>query len=344
MAVSGEVGSGLGFVDEHADQAFHLAAVLGDEEIAAGGEEVFGIGPGGADQGDAAGEGFEDADGGDSGQGLDVGAAGDVEGEWEPGKDAGDAVVGEPSAVGDAGLFEEFEGRRRVAYAVETGAEGEGLDGIDEKFVEFGGAFFVAPVADPDEIAVGLEVGDGAEEASVGGFVPGPGVLGPASLAVEVGKDLAEGQDAVEVGQVVAGHGLGVGDGAVVGVVEEEAVGSIAGVMAADAGDESGVVPFVDEDQLYAVEGGVEIEREGVVAAAFESGVGFAEGFEGFWAVLGEEVFQAPGVAGFVDAEVVAAEEEFGGDAAEEVGVAVVPVGQERMIKQGNPHRFLPSG
>ena len=55
-------------------------------------------------------------------------------------------------------------------------------------------------------------------------------------------------------------------------------------------------------------------------------------------AVLGPQVLHAPGVGRLVDADVVPAQQELAGDAAEEVGVAVIPVGDERVIEQDDLH------
>jgi hypothetical protein len=176
------------------------------------------------------------------------------------------------------------------------------------------------------------------EDAGVGGFVPGPAPLAPAAGEVEFSKDFAEGEDAVVVCQVVGAHRFGLGDGAVVGVVEEEAEAAFVFAVLADALDEGVVVPFVNEDQVGAGEGVVEVERLEVVGEAGEVGVGVVEFMDGFFAVFFAEVFDAPGVAGLIDADVVAAREELADDSAKEVGVAVVPVGDEGVIEEDDAH------
>src|SRR5215204_1061229 len=113
--------------------------------------------------------------------------------------------------------------------------------------MKLGRALIVAPVADPDDIALRARGGKGAERAGVGGFVPGEGALGPAALEIYFSQNVAEGEDAVVAGKVVGGHRGGIGDGAVVGVVEEEVVAFVFFVMLANAADEGVVVPFVDQ-------------------------------------------------------------------------------------------------
>ena len=55
-------------------------------------------------------------------------------------------------------------------------------------------------------------------------------------------------------------------------------------------------------------------------------------------ALFGDEVRAAPGISGFVDRDLVAGAQEFRGDAAQEVGVAVVPIRNERMVEKDNLH------
>gem|GEM_PF-4568549 len=322
--------------EERLELAGHLAAVADGEEIV-GREEAFGVAPRRAHERDAAGERFERADGGDAGEGFDVRTARDVDGELETGEDCGDFEIGEPAAVGDAGVGEGGEGVLRVADAVDAGFEAEGFDGAEEEFLEFVGAFVVAPVADPDEVAFGRGRFDGAEEAGVGGFVPSPGAIDDALAEVEIAEDVAVGENAVVVPEIIRAHAGAVGDEPVVGVVEEgDEVVTAAGV--ADAFDELGGVPLVDDDEVGVFDGFVEIEGCGVVGDAFEEWIGGVEASDGIFAVFFAEVFDAPGVGGFVDEDLVSARDELRGVTAEEVGVAVIPVGDQRVVEKADFH------
>ncbi len=98
----------------------------------------------------------------------------------------------------------------------------ESGDGVEEELADFGGAFAVAPVADPDEVVLFRGVGKGMEDGGVGGFVEGPDVGEVEAVAVDVLEDFAEGEDAVEAIEGEEAHVFGRGGGAVVGVVEEE--------------------------------------------------------------------------------------------------------------------------
>src|SRR5690242_16168213 len=89
VAVERELPGELRMLEKSLQLFFHLAAIARDQVVLAGGEEIFAVIPGRTDERDAAGEGFEDADGGDAGERLDVGTAWDVHGRFETGKGFG---------------------------------------------------------------------------------------------------------------------------------------------------------------------------------------------------------------------------------------------------------------
>jgi hypothetical protein len=190
---------------------------------------------------------------------------------------------------------------------------------------ELGAALVVAPVADPDEVGLRGGGGAGVEEGGVGGFVPDEGAEGEALAEVEVAEDAAKGENAVVVGKVVRAHHVGSGDEAVIGVVEKE-VEAVAEAGVADAVDEVGGVLLVNENEVGVFEDRVEVHEVGVVGAGTEVGVDVVEAAQGGEAVLLDEIMKAPVVEGLVDEHVVATATELAGYAAEEVGVAVVPV------------------
>src|SRR4051812_14020721 len=111
-------------------------------------------------------------------------------------------------------------------------------DGTEQKFMQLGGALFVAPVADPDDVAFARLVRDRSEDSRVGGLMPGPSAAGPFLVQIELAKDFAESEDAVEMGEIVRVHRFGLGDGAMVRVVEEQLVVVRPRAMPADLRDE----------------------------------------------------------------------------------------------------------
>jgi len=78
-------------------------------------------------------------------------------------------------------------------------AQAERPHRTEQEGVEFRLPFAIAPVADPDQIALAGLVVERTESPHVGGLVPGPGAATPAAALVELAQDLAEGQHAVVV-------------------------------------------------------------------------------------------------------------------------------------------------
>src|SRR3954467_657851 len=115
VAVEGQLAGGGGVINKFREVVLHFSAIASEQIIFAGGEEVFAVVPGGANERDAAGEGFKDADGGNSGKGLHVGSARDVHGYSERAKGLGRQKVGEPAGIFDAGLGECIFGVLRIA-------------------------------------------------------------------------------------------------------------------------------------------------------------------------------------------------------------------------------------
>jgi hypothetical protein len=218
--------------------------------------------------------------------------------------------------------------------------QAERARGPEQEGIELGRPLLVSPVADPDQIPIAGLARDRTEDPRVGGLVPGPGARRPPLAQVEVADHAAEREDAVVARQVVGGHGLAGGRHAVVRIMEEQAVaaGVVLAVLA-DAPHQRVIVPLVDQDEIGAVQGPVDIQSLEVVPDAPEPGIGGLEPFQGELAVrLGEEVPQAPGIARLEDPHVVAAGQKLAGDAAQEVRVAMVPVRQQRVDEEDDAH------
>src|SRR5262249_43156369 len=143
-AVSRQLLAEGGVGAQRGEMAAHPGAVARNEIILAGREEPFAIVPGCANQGDAAGERFENANRGDTGQIQGVQAAGDMHGEGVLRENLRGAVIGQPAAVPDAVAGERREGLFGIAYAISPGAKAKDADGFEEEFAELGGAFVVA--------------------------------------------------------------------------------------------------------------------------------------------------------------------------------------------------------
>src|SRR4051812_43688646 len=99
------------------------------------------------------------------------------------------------------------------------------------------------------------------------------------------------------------------------------------GSMLADAAHELGLVPFVNQHDVRAVQCRVKIELVEFVAMRVEKRKGALEIVDRFLPMLGEEILIAPRIARLVDVDAVTALEQLRGDAAQEVRVAMIPIG-----------------
>ena len=179
------------------------------------------------------------------------------------------------------------------------------------------------------------------KNAGIGRFMPGPGSARPTALQIDLPDALAIRKHAIVLGQVVSGHAVRVGDGAMMRVMEEQDISAMAAAMRPDAADQVVVVPLMHQDKIRAFEHTVEIQCRVIVAEAGQTWEARLKLFHGTVAVLLDEVLIAPGVGGFVDMNLVATREKLRCDAAQEVGVAMVPVGDQGMVKADYAHMVL---
>ena len=159
----------------------------------------------------------------------------------------------------------------------------------------------------------------------------------PTPAAVDFSQRLAESQHTVVAGQVEGLDRLRIADRAVVGIVEQQREPPSPRPLPADGGDQLGVVPFMDDDEIGAVTGLRDIEPHRVDRRA-EFGIGALEGFEPPAPVIGEQPLQAPGALRLIDLHLMAAIDQVAQDAAQEVGVAMVPAGGQRVGEVDDPH------
>jgi hypothetical protein len=207
----------------------------------------------------------------------------------------------------------------------------------DQKFLQLRTAFLVAPVADPDEVAFQRRRLQGPEAAHIRSFVPDPGKPGPARAHVAVRDALTKCQYAGIVTEVERFDSRWVGDAAMMRVVEEQAAARARRAFAEPI-DQSRIIPFVHQRHVRAGERPLAVEVRERVAMAAQLGKAPREFIHGRTAFAHEQVAQAPALGGFVDLHFVPARQQLAGAAAQEVRVAVVPVGHQRMIEERELH------
>ena len=255
--------------------------------------------------------------------------------------------VGEPARIADPRRRKLSLRHLRVAHTVRRRPQPERRHRLDQELAQLRRALLVAPVADPHQVALPLLLvnGEWPEDARIRRLVPDPRAPGPPVREVEVAQHAPVGQHAVVSGQIEAADGArpGAGDRAVVRIVEEQARPAVRATEGAEAGDHRRLVPLVDQDEVDAVEHGRRIEGGGVVEVHVERGVDRAHPAERRLALLAKQVLVAPGPYRLEDAHDMAARAELAHNAAEEVGVAVVPVREHRVAEQRQVHDRPPS-
>src|SRR5579875_58628 len=237
--------------EQLAQAARYFRGVARHQKIPPGNKQSARIAPPRRNQRNPARERFEHANGGDARKRFQVGAAGDMQGNAGARESGRRLVVGNPSAAEDPGTSQRFLRRRRVADSVDFGREPQRTNRIDQEALEFARALFVAPVADPDQVArlTGRKrLAHWVEHAHVGGFVPGPGAARPPLALIEIANDIAEGEHAIVAGKVVLAHAGAIRYGAVMRIVEQQVVTAAAPPVGADAGYQFGRVPFMHQD------------------------------------------------------------------------------------------------
>src|SRR3954453_12358555 len=338
-AAGGEAHGARRVGEQRAQVRDHIGGVASKQEVAAGPNEVLPVVPRPRDHRDAAGHRFERADGRDAGEGPRVWPPRNVDRHAILGEHFGDAVVRQPAAVLDPSGFELFQRGLRVADAVDAGLQPERPHGADEELADLLASFVVAPVTDPHEVAALAGAVTRVEDARVGRFVPGPRLARPAVLAIQVADDAAVRQYAVVPREIVFGHGRSIGDAAMVRIVEVESV-VVPRPMLADAPDELVRVPLVHDCDIRTVQRPIEVHGREVVELAADQRVGGLEAGDRRVAMLRTEILETPAVAGFENADLVAARDQLGRDAAQEMGVPVVPVRNQRVGKVYAAHTY----
>jgi len=163
----------------------------------------------------------------------------------------------------------------------------------------------------------------------------------PAPSAINLRQRLAEGQHAVVAVEIEAPDSVGIAHRAMMGVVEQQREPTAAPTHRPDGGHQPGVVPFMHDHEVGVGQGCVEIEAF-VVGARREFWVGRPIGVKPGFSMILEQVLQAPRLGRLVGRDCVAAMDEFAQHTAQEVRVAVVPAGGERVSETDDPHAAAP--
>ena len=128
-----------------------------------------------------------------------------------------------------------------------------------------------------------------------------------------------------------------------VGVVKQQDEGTLAAQLP-EPRHEPGIVPFMRDHEVRPAHGLHQIKIPRVVNARFQLGICLMEELANLVAVIADEICPAPRVRRLVNEHLVAGGQQLGGNAAEEVGVSMVPIGNQGMIEHDDFHDAATEG
>src|SRR3954466_8576880 len=172
--------------------------------------------------------------------------------------------------------------------------------------------------------------------------MPGPRAASPALREIAAADHLTECQHPVVAVELIRTHLGGLSYRTVVRVVEEQGIPAHNCVVPADPFDQRGIVPLVDQDQLCSLELMVQVDCLRVVWPAPKRRIVAVKAIDGTGTMFGHEVLTAPGVAWFQNRDIVAPSLQLGHDPPEEVGIAMVPIGHQGVVKHHDAHATTP--
>src|SRR5215207_3610383 len=121
-------------------------------------------------------------------------------------------------------------------------------------------------------------------------------------------------------------------------VVKEQEKARVAAPVFADALDQLGLVPFVDDYQLRIIKRFFKLQLIRVVAVGPEFRISVMKVEQRLRAVFRDQVLHAPGIVRLVNLDLMSVRNQLGGNAAQEMGISVVPIRDQRLVKQHYAH------
>src|SRR3569623_2782350 len=338
MTVRSEFLRPVAIIDQGAQMPPHLGAVARHEEVFTRREPPLVVAPWCGDERHLTGQRLERPDRRNARHRLHIGTPRHMHRRAELRKHLGHAIVRGPTTVGDAGLPQTLQGHGRITHTVHARAQLELSDGLHQKLFEFGTALFVAPITDPHHVSLTAFARVGEKCPRVAGLVPDPCALGPAAREIDVTQHAAEGEHTIVVTQVVTRHVFWLGQRTMVGIVKQEARTRMGGAIFADTTHELMIVPFVHDDEVGAVDQLAALVLLFFVKVALEKGKVPMKVGARARSLLAEELGETPSAVRFIYLHLVPARLEFAHHATQEVGIAVIPVGHQRVIEHLDTH------
>jgi hypothetical protein len=120
--------------------------------------------------------------------------------------------------------------------------------------------------------------------------------------------------------------------------VKEEMIASHQSSVAPDCLDQTVIVPFMDQDQVGTIELAIEVQGLEGVLETLQRGVSPVKSCDSALTMLQKEMLATPGCCRLQYSYPVTASLQLAGDATQEVGIAVIPIGNQRVIKHHDTH------
>jgi hypothetical protein len=119
----------------------------------------------------------------------------------------------------------------------------------------------------------------------------------------------------------------------VVGIVEKQLVSPNNLSMPPDVFDKGMIVPFVDYDEVCSIELTIQIQRFQIVTYAGQTRIGRSKPSNRAVPIFGQEVSHTPSICRLIHLDIMTPRQQLGCYPPKEVGIAMIPVRNERMIE-----------
>src|SRR4051812_3870379 len=225
----------------------------------------------------------------------------------------------------------------RIAHPMNPGSQAQPCCRCNQVLMQFGRSLFIAPVADPYQIA-SLEIAQRLKHGRVRRLVPGEHALCETAFQIDLAQRPTEHQCGIEAVKVSLVDLVRRGDGAMMGVMEEETERSSVDAALSQFIDQPFRRPLVDDDGVRLIERFIEVERELEIAADIDVRDSFPCFDQRVLAAVLDGIEPAPAVVGLIDRDAMAHRGQFARDPTQEMSVAVIPAGRYRMAEEDDVH------
>src|SRR5215203_636421 len=260
---------------------------------------MFCVVPGRADERDTASQRLERANCWNSGKLAEVWPPGDVQRHARAGEDLRDFVIWQPSSIPYTRIGECRNRFIRKSDSINFGVQLEIFYRLNEEFPQLRRTLVITPITDPNQIQRSWDRRERTKHSNVRCFMPRPCAFGPAVAHVLVCNDLSISKHTVIVFQTK--RKTLVCCEAMMRVVEQQKKIAVDAAILADAFNQLGFVPFMNDYQVRAVEHVFKIQSIQIVPVAQKLGIRSMKLDQRLPAVLGDQVLHTPRIARLVN-------------------------------------------